>query len=78
LLIRHIPRPKPVSDNCTYYAISFTAMGTNFISDQQEDRLGTRIASGSIPNKEEIEPQELLLLREFILLLDQWDRQQEK
>ena len=28
--------------------------------------------------KEEIEPQELLLLREFFLLLDQWDRQQER
>jgi len=27
-------------------------------------------------NKDEIEPQELLLLREFFLLLDQWDRQQ--
>jgi len=27
-------------------------------------------------NKDEIEPQELLLLREFLLLLDQWDRQQ--
>jgi hypothetical protein len=29
-------------------------------------------------NKDEIEPQELLLLREFFLLLDQWDRQQER
>ncbi len=27
-------------------------------------------------NKDEIEPQELFLLREFFLLLDQWDRQQ--
>ena len=29
-------------------------------------------------NKDEIELQELLLLREFFLLLDQWDRQQER
>jgi hypothetical protein len=28
----------------------------------------------STSNKEEIEPQELLLLREFFLLLDEWDR----
>ena len=27
--------------------------------------------------KEELQPQELLLLREFFLLLDQWDRQQQ-
>jgi len=27
-------------------------------------------------NKDEIDPQALLLLREFFLLLDQWDRQQ--
>jgi hypothetical protein len=54
-------------------------MGTNFIPDQQKDRLGAGIASGSTPNKEEeIEPQALWLLREFILVLDQWDRQQEQ
>jgi hypothetical protein len=27
--------------------------------------------------KDELQPQELLLLREFFLLLDQWDRQQQ-
>jgi len=31
------------------------------------------------PNKDELEqPQELLLLREFFLLLDEWDRQQKE
>lgn len=29
-------------------------------------------------NKDEIEPQGLLLVREFFLLLDQWDRQEER
>lgn len=53
-------------------------MGTNFIPDQQEDRPGAGTTSGSIPNTEETEPRELRLLREFFLLLDQWDRRQEK
>jgi hypothetical protein len=53
-------------------------MGSNSIPDQQQNRLCAGVASGSPPNTEEIEPQELLLLREFFLLLDQWDRQQEK
>ncbi len=53
-------------------------MGSNFIPDQQENQLCAEIPPGSAPNKEEIEPQALCLLREFFLLLDQWDRQQEK
>jgi hypothetical protein len=53
-------------------------MGANFIPDQQDNRLCAGIAPGSAPNTEEIEPQDLWLLREFFLLLDQWDRQQEK
>jgi hypothetical protein len=71
-------RPKPVSEDCTYYAISLTAMGSNSIPDQQENRPCAGIASGNAPNTEEIERQALWLLREFFLLLDQWDRQQEK
>jgi hypothetical protein len=41
---------------------------------------GCASANACLPtnNKEEIEPQELLLLREFFLLLDEWDRQQER
>jgi hypothetical protein len=53
-------------------------MASNSIPEQQENRLCAGIASGSPLNKEEIEPQELLLLREFFHLLDHWDRQQEK
>jgi hypothetical protein len=53
-------------------------MGSNSIPDQQENRLYAGITSGNIANKEEIEPQELLLLRELFLLLEQWDRQQKK
>ena len=55
-------------------------MGSESIPDQQENRLCAGIASGSPPstNTEEIEPQALLLLREFFLLLDQWDRQPEQ
>jgi hypothetical protein len=53
-------------------------MASNSIPDRQENRLCAGIASGTPSIKEEIEPQELLLLREFFLLLDQWDRQQEK
>jgi hypothetical protein len=53
-------------------------MASNSIPDRQENRLCAGIASGSSPNTEEIEPQELLLLREFFHLLDYWDRQQQK
>jgi hypothetical protein len=54
-------------------------MGPNSIPDQQENRLCAGVASDSPPNTtEEIEPQDLLLLREFFLLLDQWNRQQEE
>jgi len=54
-------------------------MGSNFTPDPQENRPCSGIVSGSTPNKEEeIGPQAVLLLREFFLLLDQWDRQQEK
>jgi hypothetical protein len=55
-------------------------MGSNSIPDQQETRHCAQRAPGSPPNTntEDIEPQALLLLQEFFLLLDQWDRQQEK
>jgi hypothetical protein len=53
-------------------------MGSNSIPDHEENRLCAGITSGGPPNTEEIEPQELLLLQEFFLLMDQWDRQQEK
>jgi hypothetical protein len=54
-------------------------MGSNSILDTQENRHCAGIAPGSTPNKdEEIGPQAVLLLREFFLLLDQWDRQQGK
>jgi hypothetical protein len=79
LQIRPILRRKLVSEHCTYYAISEPRMGSNSIPDHEETRLCAGIASGSPPNTtEEIDPQELLFLREFFLLLDQWDRQQEK
>ncbi len=55
-------------------------MGSNSIPDQQENRPGAGIAPGSTPIKEEeeIRPQAVLLLREFFLLLDQWDRQEKE
>ena len=53
-------------------------MGSNSIPEQHDNRLCAEIPPGSAPNKEEIEPQALSLLREFFLLLDQWDRQPEK
>lgn len=41
---------------------------------------GTSTTASVLPtiDKEEVEPQELLLLCEFFRLLDQWDRQQER
>lgn len=53
-------------------------MGVNSISDQQGNRLCSEVASASPPNTREIDPAELGLLREFFLLLDQWDREQQK
>jgi hypothetical protein len=54
-------------------------MGSNSIPDTQQNRHSDGIAPGSTSNKdEEIGPQAVLLLGEFFLLLDQWDRQQEK
>jgi len=55
-------------------------MGSDSIPEQQKTRLCDGTVHGSLPNTntEEIEPQALLLLREFFLLLDQWDRQPEK
>ena len=54
-------------------------MGFHSIPGQQENPLCTGVASGGSPNTpEEIDPEALWLLREFFLLLDQWDRQQEK
>jgi hypothetical protein len=54
-------------------------MGSNSIPDPQENRHGVGIAPGSTPIKEEeIGPQSVLLLREFFLLLDQWDRQEKE
>jgi len=55
-------------------------MVSNSIPDPQENRHSAGIvAPGSTPNKdEEIGPQAVLLLREFFLLLDQWDRQEKE
>jgi hypothetical protein len=78
LQIRHTPRPELVSENCSYYAISLPSMGVNSISDQQDNRLCAEVASGSPTNTKEIDPEGLGLLREFFLLLDQWDREQQK
>jgi hypothetical protein len=35
-------------------------------------------STSTIHHKEEIEPQELELLRDFFLLLNQWDREQQR
>jgi len=36
------------------------------------------VATSTTPHKDEIAPQALELLREFFLLLDQWDREQQR
>ena len=55
-------------------------MVSNSIPDPHENRLHAGIApAGTTPNKDEkIGPQAVLLLREFFLLLDQWDRQEKE
>jgi len=45
---------------------------------QPQDASGSNTADfPPTNNKDEMEPQALLLLREFFLVLDQWDQQQE-
>ena len=45
------------------------------IPEVPENPLPERLSAPSIPDTDELEPQALLLLREFFLLLDQWDRE---
>jgi hypothetical protein len=53
-------------------------MSIAFIPDPEAKPLSAGLSAPSPPNTEEIDPQALLLLRDFFLLLDQWDRQQPK
>ena len=56
---------------------STTENGSSILPDPQNN---SALNSASFPlttNKEQIEPQALVLLREFFLLLEQWDQQQQ-
>ena len=50
-------------------------MASNSIPEVPDNQLPARIPAVSTPDTEELESQALLPLREFFLLLDQWDRQ---
>jgi hypothetical protein len=50
-------------------------MASTSIPEVPENQLPARIPAVSTPETEELEPQALLMLLEFFLLLDQWDRQ---
>ncbi len=55
---------------------SATATGSPFLPQQQGGSASTAASFSPTDNKDELEPEALLLLREFFLLLDQWDQQQ--
>ena len=49
-------------------------MGSHSIPEPQENALSAAVTSASTPDPE-IDPHGLSLLREFFLLLDEWDQQ---
>jgi hypothetical protein len=49
-------------------------MSSNSIPEPQENALSAGVASASMPETE-MDSHALSLLREFFLLLDEWDRQ---
>ena len=68
-------RSELVSENWPYDAIQVTTMASHPIPEAAESPLPARISTASTPEIEALEPQALLLLREFFLLLDRWERQ---
>jgi len=52
------------------------AIGFPVPPEPQDSTVSAGSASSPTNTKEEMDPQALSLLREFFLLLDQWDRQQ--
>ena len=50
-------------------------MAPNPTAEMYENPLPARVLPAGIRDTLELEPQALLLLREFFLLLDQWDRE---
>jgi len=56
-----------------------TATGSSFLPEPRARDASASNTDSFSPtnNKDEIEPQALLLLREFFLVLDQWDQQEE-
>jgi hypothetical protein len=47
-------------------------------ASQAATALESAASTSTTPHKDEIEPQALGLLRDFFLLLDQWDREQQR
>jgi len=55
---------------------SATRTGSPLLWEPQNGGASDSASFSAANNKDEIEPQALILLREFFLLLDQWDQQQ--
>jgi hypothetical protein len=56
---------------------SATANGSSFLPDPQNTSASNTASVSLTTNKEQIEPRALCLLRDFFLLLEQWEQQQE-
>jgi hypothetical protein len=54
---------------------SAAGMGSSFQAEALDANASDTAALLPTNNQERFEPQEILLLREFFLLLDEWDRQ---
>ena len=52
-------------------------MGAHPSTETQEKSLPERVSDPCAPDEKVLDSESLLLLREFFLLLDQWDREQE-